>query len=239
MSVYYKFTSAKSYNKIPCDGLSVDILTLKQEISSQLHLKGFGVDFDLEVTNETSEVYSELDKVPRNAKVQLARKPITKKINAPAPPVVNPIASTSGYIPGTTVTTNDLQDLVASIPGLNPNQEEEKQKTEDQLLQDMFNAAEETSKRNMPSQNSTQVKRMKGELPPPNYVCYKCGLKNHWIYDCPNSTEEGNVRRVQRATGIPKSMLSVIDKVPEKGIQELAENTTGGELMVTGDGCSD
>eukprot|EP00834_Sanchytrium_tribonematis_P004297 NODE_203_length_12996_cov_1.033961.p7 type:complete len:240 gc:universal NODE_203_length_12996_cov_1.033961:70-789(+) len=234
MSVFYKFTSAKSYNKIACDGLSIDIITLKQEIASKLHLKGYSTDFDLLVSNEEDEPYSELDKVPRNAKILLKRVPITNKQKVHAQPA-QPVQSTSGYIPGTNVTTNQLESLLSTIPGLNQNNEKSEEMTEDQKLAEMFKEADEANKRAGPQQS--QAKRMKGELPPPNYVCYKCGLRNHWIYDCPNAVDDGSTpKRIQRATGIPKSMLNVIDKVPVNGIQNLQQSSATGELMVTGDG---
>eukprot|EP00835_Amoeboradix_gromovi_P003209 NODE_203_length_14950_cov_0.414450.p5 type:complete len:384 gc:universal NODE_203_length_14950_cov_0.414450:7670-6519(-) len=231
MSVFYKFISAKSYNKIACDGLSIDISTLKQEIATKMHLKGFLTDFDLIVCNEQDETYSELDKVPRNAKVLLKRVPISNKQKVNVQQSLQPVQSTSGYIPGTTVTTNQLESLLLTIPGLNQEKEEKKELTEDEKIALMFN--NEDLKR--PAQQQQQIKRPKGELPPPNYVCYKCGLKNHWIYDCPNVQDEGQVvKRVSRATGIPKSMLNIIDKVPVNGIQNLEGDR--GELMVTGDG---
>ena len=232
MSVFYKFISAKSYNKIACDGLSIDISTLKQEIVSKMHLKGFLIDFDLVVCNEADEAFSELDKVPRNAKVLLKRVPISNKQKVNVQQQQPQVQSTSGYIAGTSVTTNQLESLLLNIPGLNQNKEVVKELTEDEKIAKMFN--EDTNKR--PAQQQQQIKRPKGELPPPNYVCYKCGLRNHWIYDCPNVTEEAgvNVKRVSRATGIPKSMLNIIDKVPVNGIQNLEGQT--GELMVTGDG---
>ncbi len=235
MSVFYKFMSAKSYNKIPCDGLSIDISTLKQEIASKTHLKDYQTKFDFVVSNEADEPYSDLDKVPRNAKVLIKRVPISNKQKIAQTLLQNQqqtlIPSTSGYIPGTKVTANQLESLLMTIPGLNQDKEEKKELTEDEKIAQMFK--DDDLKR--PAQQQQQQKRQKGELPPPNYVCYKCGLRNHWIYDCPNVTDEGNTKRVSRATGIPKSMLNIIDKVPVNGIQNLQQGNSA-ELMVTVDG---
>ncbi|KAJ1676146.1 Retinoblastoma-binding protein, partial [Spiromyces aspiralis] len=54
--------------------------------------------------------------------------------------------------------------------------------------------------------------------PPPNYVCHRCGVAGHWIYECPTQTQgrpgEGgsdysrrNEKRIRPTTGIPKSFL--------------------------------
>jgi hypothetical protein len=46
--------------------------------------------------------------------------------------------------------------------------------------------------------------------PPPGYVCHRCGIKGHWIQECPtNGDPDHDKRRVLKApVGIPKSMLT-------------------------------
>lgn len=51
------------------------------------------------------------------------------------------------------------------------------------------------------------------DLPPPGYVCYRCGGKDHWIKNCPTNTDptfEG--KKIKRTTGIPKSYMKTISK---------------------------
>ncbi|KAJ2636405.1 Retinoblastoma-binding protein [Coemansia sp. RSA 1286] len=82
--------------------------------------------------------------------------------------------------------------------------------------------------------------QMRPELqgpPPPNYVCFSCGNKGHWIYNCPKNGQQneggGSVRggghRVKRTTGIPKSFLQKVENLDEVGN---ALVTSDGTLVV-------
>ncbi|KAJ1812720.1 Retinoblastoma-binding protein, partial [Coemansia sp. RSA 2598] len=81
--------------------------------------------------------------------------------------------------------------------------------------------------------------QMRPELqgpPPPNYVCFSCGQKGHWIYNCPKNgqqSEGGSARggghRIKRTTGIPKSFLQKVDNLDDVGN---ALVTSDGTLVV-------
>ncbi|KAJ3362930.1 hypothetical protein GGF32_005070 [Allomyces javanicus] len=54
--------------------------------------------------------------------------------------------------------------------------------------------------------------RMPGRAPPAGYVCYRCGIKGHFIQDCPTNGDTNYDRpKVKRTTGIPRSFLQEID----------------------------
>ncbi|EIE87768.1 hypothetical protein RO3G_12479 [Rhizopus delemar RA 99-880] len=66
-------------------------------------------------------------------------------------------------------------------------------------------------------------------VPPPNYVCYRCGQKGHYINQCPTNGDKEYDKhpRIKRTTGIPRSFLKVIEE-PKNAVKA----GTGG-LMVT------
>lgn len=49
---------------------------------------------------------------------------------------------------------------------------------------------------------------------PPGYVCHRCGEKGHWIQACPTNTDPNfdGKHKFKRTTGIPRSMLEVVEK---------------------------
>lgn len=67
--------------------------------------------------------------------------------------------------------------------------------------------------------------------PPVGYICYRCGQKGHWIQNCPKNSDPGasDGKRYVRVTGIPRSMLTTVEK-PDGG-----EGSSQG-AMLTADG---
>ena len=51
-------------------------------------------------------------------------------------------------------------------------------------------------------------------VPPPGYLCYRCGEKGHWIKECPTNDDPNfeNKPRIKRTTGIPRSFLKAVEK---------------------------
>ncbi|TBU20834.1 DWNN domain-containing protein [Hamiltosporidium tvaerminnensis] len=44
--------------------------------------------------------------------------------------------------------------------------------------------------------------------PPPNYVCFRCGQKGHFIQHCPTNQDKNyDILRIRKPTGIPKAFL--------------------------------
>ncbi|KAI8970449.1 hypothetical protein BDF20DRAFT_803616, partial [Mycotypha africana] len=66
-------------------------------------------------------------------------------------------------------------------------------------------------------------------VPPPTYVCYRCGQKGHYINQCPTNGDKDYDKhpRIKKTTGIPRSFLKVIEE-PKDAVKA----GTGG-LMVT------
>ncbi|KAI9592000.1 hypothetical protein BDF19DRAFT_452841 [Syncephalis fuscata] len=71
--------------------------------------------------------------------------------------------------------------------------------------------------------------------PPPNYVCYRCGEKGHFINHCPTNGDPAFDRpRLRRTTGIPKSFLKAIDKPTDKKSGVMVTDV-GGFVVATPD----
>ncbi|ORZ30753.1 DWNN domain-domain-containing protein [Catenaria anguillulae PL171] len=70
-----------------------------------------------------------------------------------------------------------------------------------------------------------------GKPPPPTYVCHRCGVKGHYIQDCPtNGDDTFNKPKIKRTTGIPKSFLREIDA------SELTSDGAPSAVMVNPEG---
>ncbi|KAI8050637.1 DWNN domain-containing protein [Gilbertella persicaria] len=79
------------------------------------------------------------------------------------------------------------------------------------------------------NREDAQQPQMPQRVPPPTYVCYRCGQKGHYINQCPTNGDKDYDKhpRIKRTTGIPRSFLKVIEE-PKNAVKA----GTGG-LMVT------
>lgn len=77
------------------------------------------------------------------------------------------------------------------------------------------------------------------DYPPPNgYCCHRCGVKGHWIQECPTNDDPDHVKpKIKKTTGIPRSRLVEID-APEEGFDEsraVMMNSDGKYVMAVPD----
>ncbi|CAM0136573.1 Protein mpe1 [Umbelopsis sp. WA50703] len=84
--------------------------------------------------------------------------------------------------------------------------------------------------------NDPNAANMPQRTPPPNYICFRCGEKGHFINNCPtNGDKEFDKHpRIKRTTGIPRSFLKVIEQ-PKTAVQSGTGGvmvTPGGDLVV-------
>lgn len=63
-----------------------------------------------------------------------------------------------------------------------------------------------------------------------NYICHRCGVKGHFVQNCPSvGDRKAEQPKVKRTTGIPRSFLKNVESIPEgKG----AMITSDGALVV-------
>ena len=119
------------------------------------------------------------------------------------------------------------------------------------MFQNQSNAWEQTQEDlahhkmvfNKPTASSTANKQ--DDHPPPGYICYRCGKKDHWIKNCPTNNDpnfEG--KKIMRTTGIPKSYLKTISREEvESKANTLTTNdngdvvdSEGNVILITDDG---
>ncbi|MBN3302994.1 RBBP6 ligase, partial [Amia calva] len=192
--VQYKLYSKLTYDKVTFDGLHITVSDLKRQIISRENL--MSKPSDLQITNaETEEDYTDDGAlIPRNSTVKISQFTIW----------------------GATSKTNGLLILTCISKQLSP------------VAQTAYlfeaNASEEDKIRAMMFQSTYQyhpihyVKNPYG-IPPPNYTCFHCGKKGHYIKNC---TTKGypNFRlpnRLWRNTGIPRSFNMEVGNSSMKG----------------------
>ena len=258
--VYYKFLHQKNKSVIHFDGTSISVFDLKKEIIIQNQL-GSGQDFNLRLYHsEQPDQEYELDQdvIPRSSYVLAKRSPAFVKLgkynNAlryiTGKPRINrkAITSTVGH-------NSNSNPLVSAQLQQQQQQQLDENATEEDRIKLMFqnqsNAWEQTQEDlahhkmvfNKPTASSTANKQ--DDHPPPGYICYRCGKKDHWIKNCPTNNDpnfEG--KKIMRTTGIPKSYLKTISREEvESKANTLTTNdngdvvdSEGNVILITDDG---
>ncbi|KAK6464103.1 zinc finger protein required for cell viability [Scheffersomyces coipomensis] len=243
--VYYKFLHQKNKSVIYFDGTAITVFDLKRDIILQNQL-GSGHDFNLRLYHsEQPEVEYELDQdsIPRSSYVLAKRSPAIAKAGR--------AANASRYITGkprvnrrviNTTNTNNSAALAASANNTTTDialddtiSEADKiklilEKQSASWTQTQDELATHKMVYNRPSATSGKPE----DAPPPGYICYRCGKKDHWIKNCPTNNDpnfEG--KKILRTTGIPRSYLKTISKEQFEKQKESSEVSTNdnGDLV--------
>ncbi|SCU81809.1 LAFA_0C07294g1_1 [Lachancea sp. 'fantastica'] len=235
-TIFYKFRSQNGSSRILFDGTGITVFDLKRDIIQDNRL-GDGTDFQLRLYNPDSgeELEDDSQVISRSSNVEARRSPAIKvnglngrislgnavryvtgkprvtKTGSSAPAVTSQAISTKGM---------NEEDAIASMFA---NQESQWQQTQ----QDMAGATPVFHK-------TGNVAGQDEGPPPPGYMCYRCGGKDHWIKNCPtNSDPNFEGKRIRRTTGIPKKFLKSVDVDPSTMTpEEMAQR----RIMVTDDG---
>ncbi|ODV81712.1 zinc finger protein required for cell viability [Suhomyces tanzawaensis NRRL Y-17324] len=215
--VYYKFLHQKNKSVIHFDGTAINVFDLKREIILQNQL-GAGNDFILRLFHsEQPDLEYELDQdvIPRSSFVLAKRSPCNFKGGR--------FGNASRYISGKPrVNRKVINNATASAGSQAVRTEQaplDENMSEEDRIKMMFEsqdnvwaqAQDELATHKMVYNKPGQAKAE--DLPPPGYICYRCGKKDHWIKNCSTNTDptfEG--KKILRTTGIPKSYLKTISK---------------------------
>ena len=261
-SIFFRFKSQKDPIAITFDGASLSVFEVKREIIAISKL-GDGTDFDLDIFTPESERKSFLSVAPHVHKLTPAgydddttQIPRSTTVIARRHPASKPGAGRAArYVTGKMPVTAKNQHRIESTPVINPNKGAGptfgapggKELTEEEKLDAMFDANNEAWKQSQaqmgdkPFVRNTYNKAVPApDKPlPPGYTCHRCGEKGHWIQVCPTNNDPNFDGRpkFRRTTGIPRSMLKLIEKpteVDENGKIDVSKLPPG--VMYTANG---
>lgn len=245
--IHYKFKAAKDYNSLTFDGLSISLFELKRDILIDNKLKGS--DFDIIISNaQTNEdYYDDTQLIPKNTSVYVRRVPAKpggtnaqQYLTAGAPVTAGGqsskrIMNNRGGMNPLPVPETEPTELGLSMPlsldGVLPGESEE-----DKLKALFDQSSMQWDQQLQPTVTSQNYKNYQGNsyrnAPPQgkplsaNYICHRCGIRGHYVQNCPTIGDKTlNQPKVRRTTGIPRSFLKNIDSIPE-----------GKGAMITNDG---
>ncbi len=220
--------SQKQPSTVKFDGTGITVFDIKREIINANKLTS-GTDFDLVLENpDTKEKYEDDTQVlQRSTSVLVRRMPLKSRgkgkgvqryVNGTGPKVVRKQAP----VPSSTM--NNSNNAAIPVSGT----EEDKIKAMLQVQSDQWKETQQHMASATPIYNKSSSHA--DGPPPPGYVCYRCGAKDHWIKNCPtNDDPNWEGKRVKRTTGIPKTFLKTVAN-PAEG------DTDQGNYMITEDG---
>lgn len=210
-TIFYRFVHQKEKSTIHFDGTGINVFDLKHEIILQNQL-GQGQDFMLRLYHLEQpdlEYENDQDVISRSSFVLAKRSPCS---------VYNGRSqSAARYVTGRPRITK-FKQTAAIVPAAGTPQgaSVDENISEEDRIKLMFEnqsnvwaqAQDELSTHKM-----VHYKLGAEDLPPPGYVCYRCGGKDHWIKNCPtNSDPNFEGKKIKKTTGIPKSYMKTISK---------------------------
>lgn len=234
-TIFYRFVHQKNQSTIHFDGTGINVFDLKHEIIIQSQL-GQGQDFMLRLFHlEQPELEYENDQdvVPRSTFVLAKRSPCSV--------VSGRYQSAARYVTGRPrITKFKTPNAVAPGAALKTEAVVDENISEEDRIKQMFENQENVWAQAQDELSTHKVVHYKPgteDLPPPGYVCYRCGGKDHWIKNCPTNTDpnfEG--KKIKKTTGIPKSYMKTISKeTVEYRLNNPESNESGMRTTENGD----
>lgn len=247
-TIHYRFRSQNKPLKISFDGTGLTVFDLKKEIITANKM-GPTTDFDIGLYNpETNEEYADdYTVIPRSSSVIARRFPSVRGTKANASRYVGgkPRISKTGkanlgfdqpVVPVTQNTTNTTNAPAAMIAPDKSASEQDKIKAMFQNQDMAWQEAQEMMENATPVYAPRGGAPLKTEAPPPGYICYKCGSKDHFIKDCPTTNDLNFAGRIiKRTAGIPKSLLRVVEKPTEEDADNYLLNDEGQYVIAIAD----
>ncbi|KAM9924250.1 hypothetical protein OXX59_004655 [Metschnikowia pulcherrima] len=235
-TIFYRFMHQKNQSTIYFDGTGINVFDLKHEIISQNQL-GQGSDFMLRLYHSEQmdlEYENDQDVIPRSTFVIAKRSPVS---------VYNGRSqSAARYVTGRPRVTKFKPQAAAvqRASSLKPETAIDENMSEEDRIKMMFENQSNVWAQAQDELSQHKVVHYKAgaeDLPPPGYVCYRCGGKDHWIKNCPtNSDPNFEGKKIKKTTGIPKSYMKTISKeTVEYRLQNPESNESGIHTDENGD----
>lgn len=230
-TIFYRFLHQKTQSTIHFDGTGINVFDLKHEIISQNQL-GQGLDFNLSLYHSEQpdlEYENDQDVIPRSSFVLAKRLPPTSRLGR--------FGNASRYVSGKprinrkTINNANMAAVAPQMEG-RPMDENISEEDRIKLMFENQSSLWAQAQDELSTHKVVQFKPLNGQtapedVPPPGYMCYRCGGKDHWIKNCPTNTDpnfEG--KKIKRTTGIPKSYLKTISKeAVERGMTSTDDET--------------
>ena len=235
MSVHYKFKNTKDYDAIKFDGVYISTSELKTIIVQKKKMS----HSELQVTNEeTGQVYSDDQMIPKNTNVIISRLPFPgsnkrhrqmnnqqNNNNRPSsmPHVSAGGSGSSGGLGGISSGGTSIvggREAIELVSSKNMTEEEKIKQVQSQSTRDFDPANYARGGRGGHYRGG--LRKPMGR-PGSGYTCRKCGIPGHFINDC----KMNSMLKVKRSSGIPRDFLVKVDS-KEKG----ALMTRSGEYAI-------
>ncbi|KAF1930284.1 DWNN-domain-containing protein [Didymella exigua CBS 183.55] len=221
-SVFYKFKNSKEPERYAFDGNEISVFELKRAI---IEASGMAksTDLNLHIYHEdepTKEYDDDTTTIPRTSTVIAVRRPAQRGFSK--------IARYVSGKPPVRAIKKDAPTVVAPRP--NGGTETDAEAAFLAESAQVWDAQKESLSHAKPVYNKKKPVNVPNYDPPSGYVCRRCGVKGHWIQQCPENDNPDfkPVHCPKRTTGIPKSFLKVVDK------SEVDEDAKG--VMLNADG---
>ncbi|GAQ80672.1 hypothetical protein KFL_000590250 [Klebsormidium nitens] len=238
MAVHFKFKSAREFDKLDIEGPFITVSSLKDKIIEAKSL-GKGADFDLVLTNnQTGEEYiDEGFLVPKNTSIIVKRVPATRPratlqaVRKTETGGTNaPDFQNTENKPGQVLQVDDFGADLAPQAGVAQANADEESKLQAAVIGTATDWQQQNQQvpgrggrgfgrgtfagRGAGGRGGYNPTYSRGP-PPPGYVCHRCGIKGHWIQECPTNGDpdlDNKRRALKPPVGIPKSMLATAEE---------------------------
>lgn len=252
-TIFYRFRSQKNTSRILFDGTGITVFDLKKEIINDNKL-GDGTGFDLRLyNNDTNEEYTDDTLViPRSTSVIVRRSPPSRPGKGTGARYVTGKPRITKVTLNNNTTNGGQQGITgggsADLGGVSGSTAVDSQLSEQDRIKMMFmnqsdqwreaqqTMANATPVFNKPQPSAATTGNNPDDVPPPGYMCYRCGSKDHWIKNCPtNNDPNWEGKRIKRTTGIPKTYLKTVEKPEDDSSKTYLMNEEGQYVVQVAD----